>query len=563
MSRPLSRQLRWPALPIPFRPLPMSHSFLLIEDETVLAKNIVLYLQRFGHEVMAVETAEAGLAALDELRPDAVVLDFNLPGMDGLSALAQLRSRAPDLPVVMITGHGHVELAVEAMKAGAADFLTKPIVLAKLQVVLEKAVASSHRDMRLVQLERRQALGPADMPDFSEGPMAALLGQSPPMQTLRQTLARLLEAERGLGEHEPPAVLIRGETGTGKELVARALHLGGPRAGKPFVELNCAALPAQLLESELFGHERGAFTDAHSRKLGLVEAAEGGTLFLDEIGDMDLALQVKLLKLLEDKQVRRLGAVREQRVDVRIVAATHQPLEELVQQGRFRADLFYRLNVVRLELPPLRDRGADIALLAAHFVSQHARRYGKREPDLDNKALARLLAHHWPGNVRELRNLLDQAVLLAHDGHISADSLSLPSRPVPAGSSSRWSSGAFERGLGDAPARGTWQGAGHAGMTGSGQGSLQRGWTASGSAPDLVDFASPLQGSASWDVRHPPLPMPRQAAPTLPELERQALLDALERTRWNVSRAARELDISRDALRYRMAKHGLAGEPEA
>jgi two-component system, NtrC family, response regulator AtoC len=273
--------------------------------------------------------------------------------------------------------------------------------------------------------------------------------------------------------------------------VARALHFSGARKDKPFVELNCAALPSQLLESELFGHERGAFTDARERKLGLVETAEGGTLFLDEIGDMDLALQSKLLKLLEEKTVRRLGNVREQRVNVRIIAATHQPLETLVREGRFRADLYYRLCVVKLHLPPLRDRGTDVIALARHFMKIHARRYGKATPELLPDALAALQAHHWPGNVRELRNVLEQSVLLCPDVSIDVSQLAL----------SRFGSSA--------------------------------------------------------------VPQPGQAAPTrpdrtLPEIERDALLVALERSGWNVTRAARELGISRDTLRYRIDKHGLA-----
>jgi two-component system, NtrC family, response regulator AtoC len=267
------------------------------------------------------------------------------------------------------------------------------------------------------------------------------------------------------------------------------------RHDKPFVELNCAAIPAQLLESEMFGHERGAFTDAREKKLGLVETAEGGTLFLDEIGDMDITLQSKLLKLLEEKVIRRVGSVREQSVDVRIVAATHRPLEELVREGRFRADLYYRLCVVQLHLPALRERGQDILTLAQHFLRSHAVRYGKPVPTLTGAAQTALLNHPWPGNVRELRNVLEQAVLLGVGAVIDAQHLAL-SNPLPT----------------------------------------------RGSA------VAPLLGSPA--AANSPL--------TLTELERAALVEALQQTGWNVSRAARLLGITRDTLRYRIDKHGLS-----
>jgi two-component system, NtrC family, response regulator AtoC len=451
----------------------LPQAILVIEDEAVLAKNIALYLERCGWEVRVAGSAEEGLGQLDEFRPDAVVLDFNLPGQDGLQALARINAFDPAVRVVMITGHGNVELAVQAMKAGACDFLTKPVALGKLRLVLERAFGDSRRDGTLAYYQKRDAEN-----------AAGLLGESPPMRDLKQKLQQLLRAESQLREGGAPAVLLLGETGSGKELVARALHFNGARRDRPFVELNCAALPAQLLESELFGHERGAFTGARERKLGLVETAEGGTLFLDEIGDLDIALQAKLLKLLEEKTTRRIGSLREQRVDVRIVAATHRPLETLVREQRFRADLYYRLCVVQLSLPPLRERGADILLLGQHFLQQHARRYGIETPALAAGAAQALLDHPWPGNVRELRNTLEQAVLLHPGAVIEGHRLALSQAAAPAA----------------------------------------------------------LPGAAA----------------TLPELERQALLQALERNGWNVSRAARALGITRDTLRYRIEKFDLS-----
>ena len=464
----------------------MPKAVLVIEDEDVLAKNIGSFLERHGYEVRLAPSAEDGFAQLESFHPDAVVLDFNLPGCNGLDAMRRLQSTQPHVPVIMITGHGSIEMAVDSMKAGAVDFLTKPVSLTQLRARIERALDESRESSALQYYREREARGSA---------LDGLLGESPAMRALKQSIEQLLQAEAQMREADPPAVLLLGETGTVKELVARALHFNGARRAKPFVELNCAALPTQRLESELFGYERGAFTDARERKLGLVETAEGDTLFLDEIGDMDLALQAKLLKLLEEKTVRRLGNVREQRVDVRIIAATHRPLDALVRDGRFRADLYYRLCVVQLLLPPLRERDGDVVLLAKHFLRLHAARYGKPVPVLSPRAHAALLSHPWPGNVRELRNVLEQAVLLNNAATLELPQLDATASP-PAG----------------------------------GAGSLAA--------------SAPPQATAEM---------------TLQEVERRTLATALERNAWNVTRAARELGNSRDTLRYRMDKHGLSG----
>jgi two-component system, NtrC family, response regulator AtoC len=477
----------------------LSYTILIIEDEEVLARNMAVYLGRHNFNAQVANSAEQGLASLEELRPDAVILDFNLPGMDGLRALARIRAFDGSLPVLMVTGHGNVELAVEAMKAGAVDFLTKPVALSKLRLLLERAIGDLRREQALDYYQRREAQGLQ---------LQGLLGDSPPMLAFKQTLAQLLQAEAGMRDGDAPAVLVLGDTGTGKEMVARALHFQGTRQSKPFVELNCAALPAQLLESELFGHERGAFTDARERKLGIVETAEGGTLFLDEIGDMDLVLQAKLLKLLEEKTIRRIGSLREQRVDVRIIAATHRPLELLVAEGRFRADLFFRLGVVKLQLPPLRDRSTDIVSLAQHFLQVHAARYGKSVPELSPEALHLLQDHHWPGNVRELKNVIEQAVLLS-------------SGPVIAGSQLAH---------------------------------LQRQGGSVTSAPSHLTEQASSQSTAQAVLSGSVGSGPRYS---LADLERQALVQALRQNDGNVSRAARALGISRDTLRYRIEKYQL------
>ena len=461
----------------------MNCAVLLIEDEEVLARNIALYLERRGFEVRIAHSAEAGLAALEDFHPEVIVLDFNLPGLDGLQALERIRARDAEALVVMTTGHGSEQVAVDAMKRGAYDYLTKPVALGKLALVIERARQEVRREGELSYHRRREADGKG---------MRALVGDSEPMRRLRDVIGRIVDAERAMADGEPPAVLIQGETGTGKELVAHALHLEGPRSAGPFVEINCATLPAQLLEAELFGHERGAFTDARERRLGLIESAHGGTLLLDEIGEMDLGLQSKLLKLLEDKKVRRLGSVREQPVSVRIVAATNRDLEAAVREGRFRADLFFRLKILQIRTPPLREREGDVTALATHFLALLRQRYARPGLAFSPQALLALQLHTWPGNVRELRNLVEQCAIMCQSDLIGPEAFAFTrfDEPVP--------------------------------------------------PSDLPAIVASAPG-----------------ARTLPEMERQALLSALEACRWNVTRAARELGVSRDTLRYRIEKFGL------
>ena len=346
----------------------MAHTALIVEDETSLARNIKEYLEVDGYETRVCGDGETALRMLESFRPDVVVLDLRLPGMDGLTCLQELRQRARNVRVIMLTAHGSVATAVEAIKAGAHEFLVKPVVLSELRRVVDQALQQPGREVRAV-LEAR----PAD------GGLAALIGESMAMVALKQRIGQLLQAEAAM-QAPPPAVLIGGETGTGKELIARALHFDGPRRVGPFIELNCGALPLSLIEGELFGHERGAFTDARQKRVGLIEAASGGTLFLDEIGELEPALQVKLLRVLENRTVRRLGAAREQPVDIRVVAATNRTLRRLVDEGSFRADLYYRLSIIELTAPPLRQRGDDVLVLARHFLDQLAHRYVRPAP---------------------------------------------------------------------------------------------------------------------------------------------------------------------------------------
>ncbi|MCB1791229.1 MAG: sigma-54-dependent Fis family transcriptional regulator [Gammaproteobacteria bacterium] len=395
----------------------MSASILVIEDDRTLSKNIRLYLARHGYEVQLAPTGAEGLELVERIRPDIVLVDLMLPDMGGIELLMRIRSVEAHTIIIMMTGAGSVQAAVDAMKAGAHDYLSKPLVLKELKLLLDKTVKARNQAGTLSYYHDRQA----DRSGF-----AKIIGDSPMMNEIRSRIAQFLAAEAQLEDQEPPTVLITGETGTGKELIARAFHFEGPRRTQPFVELNCASIPAHLIEAELFGYERGAFTDAKQRKIGLVDAANGGTLFLDEIAEMDVALQAKLLTLLENRRVRRLGSVQEHEVNIRIIAATNQNLDKQVTEGRFRSDLYYRLRVINIHVPPLRERGDDIRLLATTFLETHAARYRKPGLTLNDDALALLSHYAWPGNVRELRNTMEQAVLLAHDNIVTPQQLLIP-----------------------------------------------------------------------------------------------------------------------------------------
>ncbi|MEI8156913.1 MAG: sigma-54 dependent transcriptional regulator [Burkholderiales bacterium] len=390
-------------------------TLLVIEDELVLAKNIAKFFEKSGHLVEVAHDGLLGLQAAARVQPDVVIVDFQLPGMDGLEVIRALRANDDPPRIIMVTGHASVNLAVEAMKAGSMDLLTKPVTLQSLKDVVERAL-SERGERRALDYYRQR--------DAQQASLDALVGNSAAMDSLRN-LVRTIASIEPTDQSPAAPVLILGETGTGKELVARACHQSGSRAKGPFIEVNCAALPAHLIEGELFGFEKGAFTDAHARKIGLIEAADGGTLFLDEIGELDLGLQAKLLRVLENYRVRRLGALSDRQVNVRIVAATNRDLDEQVREGRFRADLMYRLKVFQVQIPPLRERTDDIPTLAHHFLRQLAKRYGRAELSMDDRAIAALVEHDWPGNIRELRNVLERAVLLQRTGSLSEVSLNL------------------------------------------------------------------------------------------------------------------------------------------
>jgi two-component system, NtrC family, nitrogen regulation response regulator GlnG len=387
---------------------------LIADDEDGLRWVLEKGLRQAGYEVTAVRDGDTALRAFAEAPFDLVFLDVRMPGTDGLTVLAKLREVQPDAHVIVMTAHGTMETAIQAMQRGAYDYLAKPFDLDEVLLLAERALTAG----RLTQEVARLKTGLQEVWEFG-----ALIGRHPRMQEVYKTIGRIAASD--------VTVLLRGESGTGKELVARAIHHYSRRAGRPFVAVSSAAIPGTLLESELFGHERGAFTDAKERKLGKLELAHGGTLFLDEIGDMPQELQTKLLRALQERTIERVGGHESIRIDVRVLAATSRDLETMMREGRFREDLFYRLNVVALTLPPLRERRRDVPLLVEHFLAKYAVELGER--GVAPEALDRLVGHEWPGNVRELENVVQRAMVMATSGVILPEHL--PIGPVSAAAS--------------------------------------------------------------------------------------------------------------------------------
>jgi len=383
----------------------------VIDDEQSVCHAFKTFLAGEGHEVAVAATAQRGLALMRDFGPDLVILDVRLPDADGLDLLAQIAQGAEPPAVLVITAHGTMDTAIEAMRRGAFEYLTKPIDLDEAKLVIERALQTRQLSHEVAHL-RRELRGGAPL----------LVGNSPAMQKVYKTIGAVAPANA--------TVLIRGESGTGKELAARAIHRASPRAKGPFVTVDCTALPEHLIESELYGYEAGAFTGASSAKPGRIEQANGGTLLLDEIGELSGGAQAKLLRFLETRQTERLGSTRTLSLDVRVLAATNEDLEAKRRQGTFREDLFYRVHVVTLDLPPLRGRKEDIPLLVAHFLEQIA---GGRRLQISQAALDLLVAHEWPGNVRELRNAIEHAVIACRGDAILPEHL--PRMHAPGGSS--------------------------------------------------------------------------------------------------------------------------------
>lgn len=373
---------------------------LIVDDEEALVRSLSYALRGEGMQPRAVYSGEAALALLADstVGVDIVLLDLGLPGMDGIATLEGLRKCRPDLPVIMISAHGDTRAAVQAVKGGATDYLTKPFELDDLLATIHNTLAVPASD------------------EMAVAEQGALLGQSPAMRGLQAAVQRIANSSA-------TRILLLGESGTGKTLVAQALHANSARSAHPFIEVNCAALPEQLIEAELFGSEKGSYTGAHQKRVGLVTQANNGTLFLDEIGELPLALQAKLLHFLENGSYRAVGASQASSADVRVVAATNRDLADDVRQGRFREDLFYRLNVITIDIPALRERGDDLLLLARHFAARQAREEKAAPIDLQADAAAALVRHRWPGNVRELKNLIERLTILLPGQAISAAQL--------------------------------------------------------------------------------------------------------------------------------------------
>ena len=448
---------------------------LVVDDEEPMRHILGAMLQEAGYDVRCLASAPEALREVEQNEPDLVLTDVRMPGMSGLELLAEIQRRAPRLMVIVMSAYGTVDTALEAMKAGAYDYISKPFKPEEVVLVLKKA---EERE-RLVRENRR--LKAERQPRAAGG----IIGASPALAAVMKLVRKVAEVKT--------TTLIFGESGTGKELVARALHELGPRREGPFLAVNCGAIPEQLMESELFGHVRGAFTDAHQSRKGLFEEADGGTLFLDEIGELPLALQVKLLRVLQEGEIRRVGDARSIKIDVRVVAATVRDLPEEVKQGRFREDLFYRLNVVQVRLPALRERVEDIPLLVSHFVQRHRDSLGREPPTFTAQAMRRLERHAWPGNVRELENVVERAMVLSEGPLIDVDGL--PERLVEAGTT---------------PPRG---------------------------AAPAGDDLSIKRGSRA--------------------LEQELIKKALERTKGNRTRAAELLELSHRALLYKMKEFGI------
>ncbi|MFH1574872.1 MAG: sigma-54 dependent transcriptional regulator [Acidobacteriota bacterium] len=388
-------------------------TIIVVEDERPQRETLAHALRQSGHRVLEAKDAAQAVSLAQNDPVDVVITDLRMPGGSGLDLLQRIKEIQPEIAVVPATAYATVANAVAAMKGGAADYLTKPVDLDELDLVVARVLAGQDLVRENRVLRRRLEEVAVD---------SVLIGHS---ASLREVLAKAARAAE-----TDATVLIPGESGTGKELLARSIHKLGRRAEKPFVAVNCAALPETLLESELFGHEKGAFTGAHARHVGRVERAEGGTLFLDEIGDISLQVQVKLLRFLEAREFARLGGEKNLRADVRVIAATHQDLDAQIRNGKLREDLFYRLNVVNLTLPPLRERREDIPELVEHFLVRFAKRYERPIRALTHEAMDALIKHSFPGNVRELENVIEQAIVLAPGQQVAVDDL--PERVLPA-----------------------------------------------------------------------------------------------------------------------------------
>ncbi|MBI2423023.1 MAG: sigma-54-dependent Fis family transcriptional regulator [Candidatus Hydrogenedentes bacterium] len=460
----------------------MSAAILTVDDEKIIRWTLRSRLEEDGYEVVEAESCAAARAAMAVRAFDLALIDMRLPDGTGMELLAHLQAISPDTPVIIVTAYSSVESAVGAIRAGAADYVTKPFNLDELSITVRRTLEMNQirQNLRL-DLQQKQA-------QFGLG---NIVGESRAIQAVKSLI-------RKVSKSSSTTVLVLGESGTGKDLIARAIHYESERAAHPFMNITCTALPETLLESELFGFEAGAFTNARERKKGLFELAQGGSVFMDEIGDMTPALQAKLLRVLEEKAFKRIGGSVDLRVDMRIIAATNRNLEQRVREGEFREDLYFRLNIVPIEVPPLRDREEDVVLLAAHFLRAYRRDARKPQLEMDPAAIRKLGSYDWPGNVRELRNVIERAVLLCEGDCIYPDDLVLGR----SGLGTRSSNNAGPRGVVNLPSSGY----------------------------------------------------------SLHEIEREVIVQALERAQWNQTHASKLIGITRDQMRYKMEKFGLKAD---
>ncbi len=450
-------------------------NILVVDDEKLIRWSLKERLTREGYSVTEAEDGRSTAAALDREAPDLVLLDMRLPDTDGLTILRGVQERYPELPVIVITAYSTVDTAVEAMKLGAYDYVAKPFNMDELAITVKRALEASglRREVQEHVREQKARFG-----------LHNLVGRAKSMQEIIGLVRKVCRSEAS-------TILIRGESGTGKDVIAKALHYESSRADKPFMNITCTALQDTLLESELFGHEKGSFTDAKAMKKGLFELANGGTVFLDEIGDMSPTLQSKLLRALEERAFRRIGGVQEIKIDVRVIAATNRNLEKAIEEKRFREDLYYRLNIITIDVPPLRDRREDIPAIVDHFLKHFAKEFRKETRDISGEAMQKLVAHDWPGNVRELKNVIERAVLLGSGAVIAAEDIS-PGRTA----------------------------------------------------------APPAEKGKQL------LSLPQKGL-NLDELEKDLVIQALERTGRNQTKAGELLGMTRDQIHYRMEKYGL------